>query len=144
MNTIIKYVADDGTEFSQQKDCLEYENLAEKIKDIMSALPSRPSNTDFSNGRGYIQHQKTAFNKAKKELIDIVADWFGVKHLKKEKPENVHPMCIIGRYIDDSGNRAMNSAWYRIQCTDSQYREWGQPYYAAHPKKMPDVHGEKD
>jgi hypothetical protein len=133
MKKITKYVSNDGKEFAKQAECLKYEEQAKKIATIMKDLPARPKDTDFSNGKGYIQHKKTVFNRAKKRLIVLAADLFNIKGLKKEKPENVHPHSIVGRYIGDSGNYALNDAWYRIMCTDTKYREWGQPYYTTHP-----------
>jgi len=142
MKEIIKYVSEDGTEFKNGTDCVKYEELCNRVQKAMAILPDRPETSGFSNGVGYLRHNSVDFNLAKQSLLLIIAERLNLEWLKKEAtldPHLIHNNSIVGRYVCDSGNKALNKAWYRLMCTDDQYREWGQPYYAINPTKGKDV-----
>lgn len=62
----MRYVADDDTEFSTEKECLEYEEKQNKIKKCFALY-----NTNFDNvGLDDLHHW---------EYIDILSDWENVK-----------------------------------------------------------------
>lgn len=62
MIAVTKYKAEDGTEFSDPKKCLDYEAHCLRIADIMNQLHPKPKDDgcSFSNGHGYIQHKLEA------------------------------------------------------------------------------------
>ena len=109
MKTITKYVSVDGAEFVDPKACIARDVLCAEVDKIMSVLQPRPQETgcSFSNGEGYIQHDEAVFLQVRYALngLGLLA--------------SVWPI---------------NQAWYRIQCTDDQFREWGQPYFVYHPR----------
>ena len=137
MKTITKYEAIDGTEFDHENECLKYEKLIERIDLIMHELPKRPEDDGcrFSNGGGFIQHDKATLCKARIKILKEVK-----KHIKHPwvqqtiDDENVHP-SYVSRLIDDYRIKPLNSAWYRFMCIDKSGREWGQPYFANNPEK---------
>ena len=108
METITKYRAVDGSEYSDAKACIARDVLCAQLEKIMSALQPRPQEIgcNFTNGEGYIQHDEAVLL-----LVKSALNGLGI-------PITVWPI---------------SKAWYRIQCTDNQSREWGQPYFAFHP-----------
>ena len=139
MKTVLKYVADDGSEFESEQQCVEYEDLAKEVNDLLALLPERPSNCDFSNGGGYIQHDKDIFLNMREALLKIVMRYSTHRWIREalEKPE-VHPSWV-GRIINDSCPRPIRSAWDRIHCTSKDFKEYGQPYYAYHQEEAENV-----
>jgi hypothetical protein len=125
MEEVIKYKALDGSVFNTKKECLDYEVIIAKVNSIMCGFVKRPESSDFTNGKGYIQHDISTVNKAKKDITD-----YGNKLFNSS--------CgfgFIGRYFDDSGKKCLYTAWGRLNCMDDKGREWGQGYYAVNPDK---------
>lgn len=136
MKQISKYEACDGTEFDTEKECIAYEELMASVDSIMSKLPAKPNDdgSRFSNGEGYIQHDKTILRQVKIQLLELMKKIVDHKWIQDTiEDENVHP-SYVGRLIGEYGG-PLNSAWYRFQCIDKQYREWGQPFFASNPEK---------
>ena len=51
--------------------------------------------------------------------------------------DEIH-LCNISRMqldCDSPRAKAFQRIYYRLMCIDEQHREWGQPFYAAHPDK---------
>ena len=137
MKVITKFKAVDGTEFNSENECLEYENLIKKVDNIMKALPPLPKDDGcrFSNGEGFVQHNKTNLRKVQINLLELMKKHIDHKWIQQTiDDENVHP-SYVGRLIDDYGIRPLNKAWYRFMCIDKLGREWGQPYFASNPEK---------
>jgi hypothetical protein len=128
MNTISMYEAIDGSIHKMQSAALERETILSKIKDIQDLLPALPADTGckFSNGGGYLICNKEQVESAKNMLFKLA------KEITGRDFDNIHG--IVGRYLDDSGSPAYK-VLYRLQCIDSQYRMWGQPYFAYNPDK---------
>jgi hypothetical protein len=101
---------------------------------IRLVLPKGVDTSDFANGSGYIQ--LTAGTHAKfmlryREVIKQTApEWLG--------RFDANPVGWIGRWLDDTGNPAY-SLWGRAVCIDSNFRMWGQLYYATHQNEAKDV-----
>ena len=135
MKRITKYRADDGAEFNSKADAVNHDSLCLEIKEVMSALPKRPSNVgEFENGVGFIQHHPHVFWGVRDSLIAI-----GKRYIKDSlldqciKDRDIHPSWVLR--LSDEQCPALSRAWYRIMCTDKNLREWGQPYFADHPDK---------
>ncbi len=136
--TVIKFVAYDGAQFANEKNCAEYENLCFAVDAIMSRFPPRPDTKDcsFDNGEGSIQHEASTFNAVRLALLNLVQ-----KHIKSNwvqlsiEDPTMHPSWV-GRLLDEDREvEPLRKAWLRISCIDKMYREWGQGYYAEHPEK---------
>lgn len=135
MRKIVKYKAVDNTEFDFEKDCLEYEYLIKRVKAIMKVLPKLPENDgcSFSNGGGYIQHDRATLRKVKLELLEQIKKYVNHDWVQQTiDNENTHSSWVA-RLLDDYNIRPLRSAWYRFSCIDDLDREWGQPYYALNP-----------
>lgn len=140
MKSIVKHIADDGTEFSGIKECEQYELLCQRVASVMALLPTRPDEIEYQNGRGFILHSKPDLNRVRIELLDIFEEKINHKWISETKanPDDVHPSWV-SRLISDFGVKCFCDAWYRFLCTDKTGREWGQPYYADHPEKAQQI-----
>lgn len=122
------YAADDGTVFSTVQEATEYDWICTEVKALTDTMPETP------HGEEFIQLDKSKFLAYQRGLVEL---W-----------EKIHPRMVdqhtewarladepagrslIGRYIDDGGPKPINSAWYRVMCTDHKFRMWEQPFYA--------------
>jgi hypothetical protein len=123
------YQAEDGTQFTNKALCLAYESEAAEVEEIIDKLHPLPATDKFSSGEGYLQHAPEVFVWVRAELLEIV----------KRHYNHIHDDCnqgFAGRVIDDSGIKYLKKAWWRIMCTDEQFREWGQPYFATNPGEV--------
>lgn len=129
MKVIQKYQADDGKIFSTIEECEKYEQLCSRVEEIMKWLNPLPKDKGcrFANGGGYIQQEKKIVDKARIEIVDL-----GNKFFKQPVKWDFY---AIGRLFNDSGYSCLYSAWGRLSNIDSNYREWGQGYYAIFPEK---------
>ena len=135
MKKIAKWVAIDGTEFNEEQKCIDYEKLITKVESISAKLPSIPDTTDFSNGGGYIQHDKVVTDAVRVEILELCKEYIDHNWIQQSIDDlNVHP-SYVARLLDDYNIRPISSLWHRFWCIDKKYREWGQPYFAANPEK---------
>ena len=140
MQEITKYLSNDGCEFNDAAECANYEAEAEEIAKIVQRLPPSPKVTGFSNGEGYLQHDRETFLRVQADLARLVRKHFKDKYslphidwtINADRPAG---MTSIGRLIDDGMGKAMRHAWFRICCVDNEFREWGQPFFAINPGK---------
>lgn len=102
--------------------------------DIINRLGSKPESCDFSNGCGYIQHKKETFLSVRNDLLELAKFYIDHKWIQEAIDRQTVHSSYAHRLIGELSNISLNKAWYRIHCTDSRYREWGQPYYADHPE----------
>lgn len=142
MKKIAKYVADDGSEFTSERKCREYEAHCKRVAQILKPLgplPNLPA-CGFANGDGYIQHDEQTFMKARVELLEQAKKFTTHKWIQEsiDKGMDAHS-SYAARIIQECTTTALDRAWCRIQCVDRQFREWGQPYYAEHPEKAKQV-----
>lgn len=114
-----------------------------EIKRIMSILP--PSygklmdsgqihelNQTHGIEATYIQHIPEDVEKAQSEFMILCSSVLKSDYYTKGK---IHRQGIVGRFLDDSGNKILYKSWYRFMCIDDMYREWEQPYYATNFEK---------
>lgn len=109
MTSKTTYIADDGSEFSTELACLNYEALCERVSEIMSALQPHPTDefdvVAWQNGLAYIRHDAKIFESVKKQMDVLFA----------EKPINTR--CVALAAI-----RIVNSRYHPgVFC---EYREW--------------------
>ena len=141
METITKFKAVDGKEFTNTEECLKYELLIKRVDVIMAFLPPVPKadNCDFDNGSGYVKHDKAILRNAQIQMLEICKEYIDHKWVQDTiDDENVH-LSYVGRLIDDYEIRPIRDAWYRFMCVDKDSREWGQPYFADNPDKGTDL-----
>lgn len=137
MEAVTRFKTFDGELFETDAEAQEHEAYLMKVKDVENMLHPLPQNDgcSFANGDGYIQHTKEAFNAYKAAILEL-----GGKHVHSamtewaKNPDEVHNMGIAGRYFDD-GDHGLYKLWNRVMCTDADFREWGQPFFALNPGK---------
>lgn len=126
--------ARDKTRFDSAEKCREYEvlmDLMEEIGKILIPLPKQDS-TNFSNGGSYIQ--QTAENVESFRMAVYNEAFPYISHLNvPETPEGLNPLGMVGKFIYECCPKTIYLQWERLMCIDSEFREWGQPYYAIHP-----------
>jgi hypothetical protein len=140
MKAIRKYQAEDGSEFNSEADCIAYEALCAEIDEVMATLPPRPNDDGcgFSNGHGYLQHDRVQFIRARTALLHIANRLMPHKWFEQALADETIHASWAGRLISEM-SRPLDRAWSRFMCIDDRLREWGQPYYAAHPEDAPEL-----
>jgi len=141
METITKFKAIDGKEFTSEIECLKYELLIKRVDEIMALLPQTPKDDgcNFSNGGGYVKHEKTTLRNAQIQLLEICKEYIDHKWIQQTIDDETVHLSYVGRVLGDYGIRPLENAWYRFSCVDKQYHEWGQPYFATNPDKGTNV-----
>jgi hypothetical protein len=132
MKTITMYEASSGARFNTAEQCREHENLIVALDEAM--LPLGPERKIDSEQ--YFQHDKELALQAKRNVMAIVRGLFGIEEYPAmaANSDEIHPRCIIGRVIDDSGPPPLNRAWGRLSRINwENFREYEQPYFTAHP-----------
>ena len=140
MKAIIKYQANDGSEWESEDKALEREDLLIMIEDITKAC-LKPTPRD-GNWVGYVQQHPAAVLDYKHTLMRIAKQegvygkCAGCECIWDADPKGIrHSGGIANRYIDDGGSEPLRRAWQRLSCMDENYREYNQPYYAINPDK---------
>ncbi len=130
---IIKYETSDKREFTSLQEAEKYEMLIHMVKIIIKDLPKRPDG-DFNNGYGYIQHDKQKVLMIRTQLIKLAKSYINPWIDQSiESPETPH-ISYVNRLIGDYPLLyPISKELYRFNCMDSEYREWGQPFYASNP-----------
>jgi len=138
MQLIAKYQAKDGREFSDESSCAKHEQLLDKVEYILDRYLGRKQHPSVESNKGYFQHEASSVKAAWKETIELARPLFKSFNWANASSEEIHPMGVIGRIIDDS-NSPIGKLHYRFMCIDDKYREWQQPYFAINPDKCPQV-----
>ena len=104
----------------------------------MSLLPPRPEDCSFSNGEGYIQHDKDILLGVRKALLEYCIEYYKgysvSKWIQACIDDDSFDIGYVARVLDGSP-RHINSALYRFMSIDDSNREWGQPYFARNPSE---------
>ena len=134
MQIITKYKANDGREFTDDKKCVIHELNCECAERIMSELPSTPNSCEFKNGSGYVQHDSQELLNTRNAFLGFVMRYSDHKWIREsiEKGFDADPSWA-GKIISECAPNIIYKHWARFMCIDKKFREWGQPYYSAHP-----------
>ena len=141
MQPITRYQADDGVIFTTSAECIQYEANTQLASLIMSKLPTPTVNScDFSNGAGYIQHNIETVISVRNQFLRFIQQEYSTHRWIQDTIDgaDIHA-SYAGRIICECCPSAISKHWYRFQCMDKQYREWGQPYFADNPDKAEQV-----
>lgn len=140
MRVVTRFEAYDGVEFKSPATCEVYEVRCHNADAIIGRLAPLPVNDgcDFVNGGGFIQHDRT-FIEVRAALLEAAKEetdhhWI---QLSIDKPE-LDP-SYADRIIGECCNKHLRDAWRRIACTDSLFREWGQPYFRSNPSEAKQI-----
>lgn len=139
MEKVVRYKAFDGREFNSETECLEHEEISNEIQMVVSELPTllpEYGRCDFVGGAGYIQHDKDRFMRVRVKLCEIANKIYEHQAFTQTIEKGMKADSDwAGRIIAEIPNKTLRSAWHRISCTDSQFREWGQLYFTNNPDK---------
>jgi hypothetical protein len=138
MKPITMYEAVDGSRHDTEEKARRRDILVDDVNVALAGLVPKPDDPtcSFANGHGYVQQSPASVRECKRQLMAIAKHTIGgYEHVWDADPDDVHPMGVAGRIIDDSGHRPLYVAWSRLMCIDADAREWGQPYYALNPGK---------
>jgi hypothetical protein len=140
------YEAMDGTRFDSPALCMARDEMVSRCRTIAGFLEPVPDTCDFANGSGYVQQNADTYATVRNMLLDICAAYFNgedaLRHIQaaREKAVGEASHSFVGRYLDDSRSLdPVRRVWARLCNIDAQCREWGQPYYAAHPSEAKNV-----
>lgn len=134
METITKYLANDGEEFKDRQSCVAHESMLMILGAAMDSLKTRPKSSEFHNGDlGYIQQDKEGVDGASRVVLALCCNYYS--SIKQDIKDNAFLSrdSSICRFIDDSCPDTLANAWRRLGCIDDNYREWGQVFYRNHP-----------
>lgn len=136
MQEITKYKAEDGREFLNKGECEDHEHNCLTAFGIMSALPSRPDGCDFSNGSGYLQHDKDQLLLVRNSFLEFAKRYTTASYIQQtiDKGFDAHA-SRAGRVLSEALPNSIYKHWYRFETIGEDFREWGQPYYANNPDK---------
>lgn len=124
MTTKTTYIADDGSEFSEELGCLNYEALCKEVSEIMSVLQPQPTDvfevSAWEQGWAYIRHDADAFDYLRIPILLLCEKWLdgfnGSDNKMNQQGIYFLPKCL-------------RLAWLRIANTKylpefREYREW--------------------
>jgi hypothetical protein len=127
----IVYRTADGRQFDSEQEAADHEAFVAKIPLATASLGPRPEAVE--DGKGWVQHSEAAYRAAHRATIQLARPLFkGFKNLENASDDEIHPLGYAGRVVDDSGSPLWSTAWFRLSCIDSQFREHQQPYFAIH------------
>ena len=133
MREIKMYQSEDGEIFETVKKCGEHEFKIHAIRVITGELNDRPNTEEFAQGYGFIQQSSDVVKKAITRIAQLsIVELNDNFYLNPTKALN----AIIGTAICES-DKYIAKAWYRFQCMDNDYKEWGQPFFAERSNKLP-------
>lgn len=133
MKIIQQYQSEDGKIFNNEQECEKYEVILAKVNKILSDMPCGEKIDRFTNGRGYIQHSADVVQSLKESIVELANEYFNPKDNYK------YFNYYLSRCIDDSNMKCLSKMSYKIMCIDEDNREWGQPYFAAHPNEAEQI-----
>lgn len=148
MIPVTRFQAADGAEFQTEDDCLAYEVLCAELAGLELLLEPRPEIPGYTNGYGYVQHDRASVFSFQLGLVRILSRAYAKELAAAGNGLQQHfdyaTACVapagrtfLARLVDDAGPGALRRAWHRLACIDAKYREWGQPYYAI--EQRPDA-----
>lgn len=131
-----RYIADDGTRFTDRLKCIAHEDLLTRVTWVMANLPAKAR---IPHGK-FRWVNPDAAQQAALEILRLarpycgeLAKWIDSTIAGLEgRGDVVHPSWAH-RAISDCCPSPLVSAWSRLYCIDAEGREWDQPYFAEHP-----------
>lgn len=138
MRTITKFVAEDGSEFSDVNRCEDYDKLCLRVDAVMAAWPEHPKDDScsFANGGGFFPIDPELYASTRNQLLGLAAENCSNKWIAQARESQWVDLSWPMRILDeDSFQLPVSKALRRLYCVDKSFREWGQPFYAMNPDK---------
>lgn len=144
MEQVIKYKANDGSEWTTAEKARERDVLFAACEAAMGELKHVPS--DMRCG-WYVQQDLEALRRTKQRLFDIANTSKGIlkrwidqqmQNHSKTEYQMVHEVHVsLYSQMLDEDDGPLCSAYHRLRCIDDQCREWNQPYYVDNIPESP-------
>ncbi len=145
MEIIIKYKANDGSEWNSEFECVSREQMIMDVEKAMSVLKPHPTELNWD---GYVQHDPKSVLECRRSLFEIankegILKWWidsqKADHGKTEDEliQDCHPSWF--QRMLDGDNGPLNCGYSRLSCIDENLQEWNQPYYAMNSGTGEDV-----
>lgn len=136
MKTLIKYQANDGSEWADKHEAEKRDALCHRVDVAMSPLGDTPR--AVKDGKGWLQHNLETVNVAKDSILDICRAEGMAEHFPvfRNRGRDCHPLSAVGRILDDNDD-PLSHAWSRFARIDEQGREHEQPFYAYNNGPLP-------
>lgn len=145
MKAITKYVANNGKEFSTEKEAIEQDALIVQVDGIMSKLSPIPvrNDCDFSNGHFFIPQDSDIVKEVKREILTLIKVYINHKWIEQTLVDEAVHSSYVSRLVSEYNNLSpLAYAWYRLANIDNECREWGQGYFRENPEKSPALENE--
>jgi hypothetical protein len=132
MKKIEMFQAKDGRNFDNRRDCLQYEKTIDRLTVIFNQLSPLPNDDDcrFSNGHGFIQHDRNVYNKVVSEFYSAAC----LFHTGLGK--FAYNSYGFWRTLDDTNSLFYRFGFRLLNIDETTMREYGQPYYKNNPDKI--------
>lgn len=132
MQRKVIYIAEDGTRFDSEVDCLNYEALSDKCKRIMSSLYYDKKELDKRNA---LKHDNDVVKSCFGHFMDLCSTAIPqsrkeFQEVKEGKRHISHAKYIIEEHSNDF--LCLFKAFFRFLCIDKYGIEYQQPYYVKH------------
>lgn len=125
METITKYRANDGCEFSTEAEALKRDHLIAAIDSAMAPMAGVPELRPDQ----YYQHLPSVVLACRCSIVLLCRIEYPNTQVFKAEPASVHPQSFAGRFLGDNPG-PLYDAWCRFMRIDNAGREYEQPYYA--------------
>jgi len=132
MRTILKYIANDNSEWDTPEKAETRDFLIERVNGIMAPLfVSDAVQRNLEANKGYWQHDLDAVYAAREGIMQICRErgYEGHYPCFKHHGREVHPLSVVGRILSET-DEPLARAWNRFMRIDDQGREWQQCYLA--------------
>jgi len=128
VKNVIKYIADDGSEWTDKAKAAKRDALHAEVVAIERTIPEPPNSSDKR-----IAVDPTVMAKAKSVVIELCRREFPNEPVFKHPADKIHPMSFAGRFLDDTG-APLYRIWHRFMCYADGWM-YEQPYFALHPEQ---------
>lgn len=139
MKVLIKYAADDGTEFSSPHEAEAHDGLLREIDEVLATLRPVPEGShDFDEGKTWVQQDARTAKAAEMRLIQMAARGCDTICTLLPMLADIHGKVnseTIARLLSEHGMHSLARAWMRFERMDAEWREFAQPSfkYTLHP-----------
>lgn len=136
MEEIVIYKCADGSRFDRKEDALNYDNLCERIKQIM--IPMGERTKDCRIGKIYISHKPITVTTVLKKFL-LECSRF-IPHRSKDFidcSDGTRDITHADYMLGEENIKVLNSAMFRFDCTNKKSgREYSQPYFVNHENEF--------
>ncbi len=106
--------------------------MKRRAMSIGALLPDRVPDHLYA---GYYQHDADTFRDFSDQLLEAMREDskaldMACKEVGAQSAADVDPSGVSAMY---DGTDELSKLWFRVMCTDDEFREWQQPFYRENP-----------